>query len=501
MIPSQDAPARQIIPVSRGGVTTLCIHAFLAAIAGLALRLFFALRFPFSLGDGDTYIQLARNWADHRIYGLWLNGQLIPTDLRLPGYPAFLAAVAIVFRRTTRAIVLSQSVLDLCTCFLAAALAAALAPRAGRRRAAIAGLWLAATCPFLANYAAAVLTEVLVAFFATGALLFFVMSLSQQAAEYSFLGRRLQLTPFVAASVGALLAGLASLIRPEMPLLLAAAGVVFAFRWYRSLGMRKILLAGTAMAIAFLLPLLPWAARNLISLHKLQISAPRYVTLPGEYATVGYFAWTNTWLERYRDVYLSDWKIGEEPVEMEDLPAAAFDSPEEKQTIATLFEEYNASPDLDITPEQDREFARIARQRIARHPFRIRVWVPFQRALTIWFTPRTELMPIDGKFWPVAQNWRDSHADVLTTGGFAVLGYLYVALALAGICAAWRARPYIDAPNMWGILLIVAYMIVRTAFLTTVEAPEPRYVVTCFPAVLALVALLWSANRKQDESI
>jgi hypothetical protein len=313
--------------------------------------------------------------------------------------------------------------------------------------------------------------------------------------------RRLQLTPLVAASSGALLTGLASLVRPEMPLLLAVAGVVFVFRWFRSFGLRKILVTGLAMALAFLLPLLPWAARNFVSLHKLQISAPRYATLPGEYATVGYFAWTNTWLERYRDIYLSVWKIGEEPVDIEDLPASAFDSPQEKETVARLFDEYNASPDLDIAPEQDREFARIARERVRRHPFRTRIWVPFQRALTIWFTPRTELLPIDGKFWPVAQNWQDSHANVLTTGGFAAIGYLYIALALGGIWIAWRARAYIDAPNLWGILLLVAYLIVRTAFLTTVEAPEPRYVVTCYPAVLALAALLWSTNQKQNESI
>jgi hypothetical protein len=255
-------------------------------------------------------------------------------------------------------------------------------------------------------------------------------------------------------------------------------------------GLRKIVLTGMAMAVAFLLPLLPWAARNFISLHKIQISAPRYATLPGEYATVGYFAWTNTWLERYRDVYLTVWKIGEEPMEIEDLPATAFDSPEEKKTIAILFDDYNASPDLAITPEQDRVFARIARERVRRHPFRTLIWVPFQRALTIWFTPRTELLPIDGKFWPVAENWQDSPADVLTTGGFAALGYLYVALALGGIWIAWCARAGSNAPNLWGILLIVVYMIVRTAFLTTVEAPEPRYVVTCYPAVMALIALL-----------
>jgi hypothetical protein len=33
------------------------------------------------------------------------------------------------------------------------------------------------------------------------------------------------------------------------------------------------------------------------------------------------------------------------------------------------------------------------------------------------------------------------------------------------------------------------YILVRTAFLTTLETPEPRYVLVCFPALLALAAL------------
>jgi hypothetical protein len=47
-----------------------------------------------------------------------------------------------------------------------------------------------------------------------------------------------------------------------------------------------------------------------------------------------------------------------------------------------------------------------------------------------------------------------------------------------------------NTPNLWGVALLLAYILVRTAFLTTVEAPEPRYVVTCYPAVLALITLL-----------
>jgi hypothetical protein len=242
-------------------------------------------------------------------------------------------------------------------------------------------------------------------------------------------------------------------------------------------------------------------------LRKVQFIAPRYATLPGEYAPIGYYAWTATWLGRYRDVYLSVWKIGEEPVNIDDLPSTAFDSPGEKARIADLFSEYNDSPNLDISPEMDRKFAEIAGERTRRHPLRTYVRLPFERALTIWFTPRTELLPIDGKFWPVREQWEDSHADVLVTGSFAVLGYLYVALAAGGVWFAWRAGgggsmtgPPLG-PNAWGIALLLAYFLVRTAFLTTVEAPEPRYVVSCYPGVLALIALLGVRKGKHKEAI
>jgi hypothetical protein len=148
----------------------------------------------------------------------------------------------------------------------------------------------------------------------------------------------------------------------------------------------------------------------------------------------------------------------------------------------------------------------MARERTRRNPIRTYVRVPFERALTIWFTPRTEMLPIDGKFWPIADNWEDSRASFLTTGLFGALGYLYVALALGGIWVAWHAgsgnsadsRPF-DLPNLWGLALVLAYLFVRTAFLTTVEAPEPRYVVTCYPAVLALAALLWTRTLSAGE--
>jgi 4-amino-4-deoxy-L-arabinose transferase-like glycosyltransferase len=493
-----------IIPARRESVTVLCVHTFLAILTALALRLAFIHWFPATADDSATYLQLAANWVDHHVYGLAQNGQLVPTDLRTPGYPAYLAGVTLLFRRSMHAILLSQAVLDVFTCVLTAVLAATLAPRESRRRAWIIALWLAATCPFVANYSAVVLTEVLVTFLTTACLACFAMGLSKEPAQMGLRMGRQWNQPVVFTLLGAFLTGVATMVRPEMPLLLGVAVLVLGLRVWRVLGPQNAILLAAAMAFAFLLPLMPWAARNAISLKKLQFLAPRYATFPGEYAPVGFYAWTGTWLGRYRDIYFTVWALGEDRMDVNDLPVSAFDSPEERARVADLAAQYNESPELDISPEMDRQYAEIARERTRRHPLRTYLRVPIERALTIWFTPRTELLPIDGKFWPLREQWEDSHTDVIVTGGFAVLGYLYVALAMSGIWLSRRMHqesgpagsPF--GPNFWGIAFVLAYFVVRTAFLTTVEAPEPRYVVSCYPGVLALIALLGIRKTKSE---
>ena len=97
-----------IILAERQSVTALYFPAFLAIIAALALRLAFVHWFSTTTDDSATYLQLANNWIDHHVYGLSQNGQIIPTDLRTPGYPAFLAGVGLLFRRSMQAILLSR---------------------------------------------------------------------------------------------------------------------------------------------------------------------------------------------------------------------------------------------------------------------------------------------------------------------------------------------------------------------------------------------------------
>jgi 4-amino-4-deoxy-L-arabinose transferase-like glycosyltransferase len=141
---------------------------FLAAgLAGLALRLLFVLHFPAVVDDSHFYADIAMNWLGHGVYAITNSGLVVPTLSRLPGYPAFLAIVFSVFGwNNFRAVLLIQVLFDLGSCFLIADLAR----RSFSARAAKAAFVLAALCPFLANYAAAALTETLEIFFTTLAL-------------------------------------------------------------------------------------------------------------------------------------------------------------------------------------------------------------------------------------------------------------------------------------------------------------------------------------------
>ena len=105
-----------------------------AVLAGLALRSFFIFKFPVTdTGDAPFYIELAWNWLKNGVYGFPINGHLAPVDMRVPGYPAFLAAIFSFVGPSSRAVMLTQAVIDLATCFLIALMAARLAPDSSRR--------------------------------------------------------------------------------------------------------------------------------------------------------------------------------------------------------------------------------------------------------------------------------------------------------------------------------------------------------------------------------
>src|SRR5215468_381602 len=182
------------------------------ALAGLALRLLLVFRWPAVVDDSRLYADIARNWLEHGVFGITNSGTIMPTLSRLPGYPAFLAAVFWLFGTDNfRAVLLVQVVFDLASCFLIADIAG----RIFSERAAKAAFLLAVLCPFLANYAAAALTETLEIFFTA-----LVFNLACRALDIGEISKR----PASTWLGCGLAIGGAILLRPDGGILLAAIG-------------------------------------------------------------------------------------------------------------------------------------------------------------------------------------------------------------------------------------------------------------------------------------
>jgi hypothetical protein len=228
----------------------------------------------------------------------------------------------------------------------------------------------------------------------------------------------------------------------------------------------------------------------MVTLGELQFLAPKNSNLPGELVPYGFMAWEKTWLYRVRDCYLVPWKLNEESIDVEEIPARAFDTPEEKQRVATILEQYNN--DLTLTPEEDAAFAQLARERAARHPLRMYLWVPAARAVAIWFTPRIELLPVSGHVFPLAQMREDDRVDQQVTSLFFVLNLFYVGLGIWGAARLWRSNPGVRP----AVAFLALFIVLRTAFLTTLETPELRYVLVCFPALIAMGAQVFARRSE-----
>lgn len=103
----------------------------------------------------------------------------------------------------------------------------------------------------------------------------------------------------------------------------------------------------------------------------------------------------------------------------------------------------------------------------------------------MWLRPRVENLPIDLDWWVYAHH----NAETRFSWAYAGLNAAYLLLGLAGLCfrprfstPGTKTRPW--GPRFW--VWMVAYMAMRSALLMTVEAPEARYTLECFPMLFAL---------------
>lgn len=432
--------------------------AALALAAGLGLRLWLLGQIFEVDGDSLIYGEVAKNLLEHGRYALTgAGGVLNPTLIRLPGYPLFLAACFRLFGMENYfAPVAVQIALELLGCVLLAGFVHRIAPAKMKRGAALATLWLAALCPFTASYAVLPLTE-------TPTLFCIALALWAVA-------RFAERPEWTSALAFTFAVAWAALLRPDGALLGAAlaAPMLTALRHCGLARAKKMRMALVCLLLA-LLPFAAWTARNWETFRVFQPLTPKAAIDPGEETYPGWERWVKTWCLDYVSTYEIYWNMPGEPLEVNELPARAFDSQAQRAETAALLDTYNRDGDR-MTPELDAGFARLASERTAAHPLRTYVELPLGRLADMTLRPRLENLNIDLDWWVYAHH----HMDTEFSWAYAGLNAVYLLLGLAGLWMWPRSAAW-----------MVVYLGLRSALLLTVGAPETRYTLEFFPILFA----------------
>jgi 4-amino-4-deoxy-L-arabinose transferase-like glycosyltransferase len=447
----------------------------LVALAALALRLLFYFKFPHIEGDTLIYGDIARNWLDHGVFGLTHADGVHPTLIRLPGYPAFLAACFVLFgREHYHAVLLVQIVVDVVTCFVIADLAR----RTVSTRAARYAFLLAALCPFTANYTVAPLAETLSIFFVAVAL---------DAAASGLDGLAMDRATWPAWAWCGVAVSSGILLRPDGGILLVAIGAYLLWRmWQRPAERVRLFWAGALVLAVSLAPLVPWTVRNWRDFHRFQPLVPQSASDPDEFVPDGFEKWVKTWAADYVSTEEVEWQVPGDKVDVGVLPSRAFDSDEQRARTAALIEEYNKL--LVVSPALNGRFRELGEERIRERPARYYVVLPALRALDMWLRPRTEMLPLNTRWWEYEE---DTRSSVIAT----VWGALNLLLLGTAVMCLWRG----PRPRYLGMMLL--FVVMRSAFLGTLPNPEPRYTLECYPVVLVMAGAWVSGKKVQWSAI
>lgn len=439
------------------------LPVLLAMAAGFALRLWMLEKLFFVDGDSLVYGDIAKNLLQHGRYALTGGGgQLAPTLIRLPGYPLFVALCFRIFGiENYFAVACVQIALDMLGCLLLAAFARRIFP-ARAQASAFATLWLAALCPFTATYTNFVLAETLTLF--ALALAMWAMARLSEDFRRGDLGWGSGLWFTFALTAAALL-------RPEG--LLAAVAFFAGLGWTvrkSEIRARQLMRVATVCVLLALAPFAVWTWRNWKVFHVFEPLAPRLANDPGEATHPGWERWVKTWSLDFISTYQIYWNVPGDKFDISALPKRAFDTPAEYAATLAIANDYN-SHGMELTPEMDGRFAQLARERIAAHPLRSYVWLPLGSVADMWLRPRVENLPIDIDWWVYGRH----HEETEFSWAYAAVNLVYLLVAIVGLCMR---------PRFWGVLL--AYMLLRSALLLTVAAPETRYTIECFPMLFVL---------------
>lgn len=140
---------------------------------------------------------------------------------------------------------------------------------------------------------------------------------------------------------------------------------------------------------------------------------------------------------------------------------------------------------VEMTPEIDAGFAKIAAERVARHPVRYYFWVPAKRAWALWFNTHSDYYPFSGALFPLDDLDYQVHQQVWLPL-FALLVCIYSVAGIGGAFALWDMNQF--WPRIW-LLLTILIVVTRLVLFSTVVSPESRYVVVFFPFLAVLAGL------------
>ena len=137
-----------------------------------------------------------------------------------------------------------------------------------------------------------------------------------------------------------------------------------------------------------------------------------------------------------------------------------------------------------MTSERDGRFAALAAERIQDSPARYYVWLPVLRIADMWLRPRTELLPSDPRWW----EFNDAMPWLTVSIVFGLVNLFYVGAAVLG---------FLRPRHVFGMGLLFLFFLLRSLFLGTLENPEPRYTLECYPVVIVAAAALFmhKSNR------
>ena len=103
----------------------------------------------------------------------------------------------------------------------------------------------------------------------------------------------------------------------------------------------------------------------------------------------------------------------------------------------------------------------------------------------MWLRPRTEILPPDPRWWEFNDDVKHSVVAV----GFGLLNLAYV------VAAAWAVLR--QGSGIRWVGLVIGFVLLRSVFLGTLENPEPRYTLECYPAVIVLASSLLSGDSRR----